>query len=99
MSSDNNYAQYLSVVISSLKKNNISNSKYDICILDDGISSSNKKNILTECDSGFSIRFINMSGFLYNIDKDIFYLKMFIKNAIQKHKSLSSQLGTIDFLL
>lgn len=74
LSSDDNYAQYLGVTIASIKANKKATDTFDICVLDGGISFDNKKKTQQLADNGFSIRFIDISGFLADIDTKIFSL-------------------------
>ncbi len=72
--SDNNYAFCLHVLIASIKVNANEAHRYDICILDQGISASNQSKIASLATQHFSIRFIDISGFLDGIDQSIFHL-------------------------
>lgn len=81
LSSDDNYADYLGVVLTSIKATKNENEKYDICILDGGISSENKKNILLLKDVDFSIRFVDVSGYLNQTDSSCFYLNAHFTQA------------------
>ena len=81
LSSDDNYANYLGVVLTSIKDTKNKNEKYDICVLDGGISSENKKNILLLKDADFSIRFIDVSGYLNQVDNSLFYLNAHFTQA------------------
>ena len=72
-SSDNAYAPYMCVSIASIKVNRKPAEKYDICVIDSGISNSYKQRILALADEKFSIRFVDISGWLSDINPDIFY--------------------------
>ena len=74
MSADNNYVFYLATSIYSLIKNSSKQYNYDIMILEEGITESNKRIIKTLQKSNVKIRFINMNRFLTNVDKNLFYL-------------------------
>ena len=74
LSSDDNYAKYLGVTIASIKANKKTKDYYDICVLDGGISESNKRKISKMSDKTFSIRFVNINGFLDDFDTNIFSL-------------------------
>ncbi len=74
LSSDDNYAQYLAVLITSIKNNALDSLNYDVCVIDEQISPLTKQRILKLQSSNFSIRFINISAFLKDIDKDVFHL-------------------------
>jgi lipopolysaccharide biosynthesis glycosyltransferase len=97
-SADDNYAPYLAVAISSIKQNRTKNQLYDICVLDGGISAHNKKLINTLKDERFSIRYIDISGFLQNIDTKIFrlnahftiatYYRFFITQIFQNYSRI-----------
>ena len=74
LSSDDNYAKYLGVTIASIKANRKTKDNYDICVLDGGISQVNKKKILKLSEKNFSIRFININGFIDEVGENIFSL-------------------------
>ena len=98
LSSDNNYAKQLGVTIASIKANRRASDNYDICVLDGGISELNKKRIGQLADKKFSVRFINISGFMDAIDTKIFslnahftiatYFRFFIPQIFAKYKKI-----------
>ena len=71
---DDKYAPYLTVALQSIKRNNLSGTNYDICILDGGISSVNKRKIEFLKESNFSVRFVDMKPFLSDYDETLFSL-------------------------
>lgn len=81
LSADDNYAKYLGVTIVSIKANRKPQDNYDICVLDGGISAFNKRRIGQLAEDGFSIRFVDISGFLDNIDMEIFSLNAYFTLA------------------
>ena len=98
LSADDNYAKYLGVTIASIKEKRNSEDNYDICVLDGGISKLNKTKILKLAEKNFSIRFINISGFIDNLDKKIFslnahfsiatYFRFFIPQIFVEYKKI-----------
>lgn len=65
LSSDENYAPYLSVTIRSIFNHRNKNVNYDIIVLHTSISDVKKNKIISSCsDKNFSIRFINIEKFL-----------------------------------
>ncbi len=97
MASDNNYALYLGVALSSIKKNNFSDKSYDILILDGGISSQYKDAISSLSDEKFSIRFFDVKTYfseamLRNLGKNIYsyfssaiYYRLFIPEVFKNY--------------
>lgn len=73
-SSDDIYAPYLAVAVSSLKKHKNEKDKYDVCILDYDISARNKEQISLLKDKDFSIRFIPIKSFFARYDQSFFFL-------------------------
>lgn len=98
LSADDNYAEYLGVTIQSIKMNKSSADKYDICILDSGISFKNKNKIIKMVAEDFSVRFIDISGYLASVDKSIFslnqhftiaaYYRLFIPQVFANYKKV-----------
>ena len=74
MLSDDNYAMYTGVALTSLKLNKNVNSKYIINILSDGISKDNQTRLLSLQSENFIIKILEVTGF-EDIKKD-----MVIKN-------------------
>ena len=70
--SDNNYAPYLCVAISSIKENRKQGENYDIFVLDGGINEVNKELIRHLADKDFSIRFINSLAYIQEYDSSLF---------------------------
>ena len=73
-SSDDSYAPYLAVAVSSIKKHKNKKDKYDVCILDYNISARNKEQISLLKDKDFSIRFIPIKSFFAQYDQSFFFL-------------------------
>ncbi len=74
LSSDNNYAPYLSVTIQSLISHASKEYNYDICVLENGLSPSKKEKLLTQETNNVSVRFINIKPFLADVKNDLFYV-------------------------
>lgn len=75
LSSDNNYVPYLSVTLASLIENSNKDFNYDLIILNEGITTSNK-NILknfVEKYPNFSLRFFSMSYYTRKYDIASFF--------------------------
>lgn len=74
LSADDNYAPYLLVTIASIKENRKLKDKYEIYILDGGISMDNKKHILSLADDNFFVRFVDINPYLDEYDVSSFSL-------------------------
>lgn len=75
-SSDNNYVPYLAVAIKSLICNSSIDTNYDIFVIDEHISESNKQSLLQLIPEGaanIKIRFIDVTPYLKGIKRSIFY--------------------------
>ncbi len=72
--SDDIYAKYLDVALISVKENRNPSDKYDICILDKGISATHRQRLLRLSEKSFSIRFINVAGVFAEYDEAMFYV-------------------------
>ncbi len=67
LSSDDNYVPYLYVCLHSIIANTSTNNCYDICILENGISTDNKAKIKKLEAKNISIRFISVAVFINKI--------------------------------
>lgn len=74
LSADDNYAPYLLVTIASIKENKSITDKYEVYVLDGGISNNNKKHIMSLADDNFFVRFIDINPYLDECDISAFYL-------------------------
>ena len=81
-SSDENYAVYLMVAIASIKANRAQGDKYDIVVLDGGIGGVYRNRITTLAADDFSIRFVDISGYLKEVDVNTFALNRYFTIAI-----------------
>lgn len=98
LSADGSYAPYLGVTIQSIKANKSELDRYNVYILDGGISNVHKNKILKMVDNYFSINFINIKEYLTNIDKKIFferihfsiatYFRFFIPQIFPDHNKI-----------
>lgn len=99
-SSDNNYAPYLGVAVTSLIQNASAKSNYDIFILDDKISPGNKA-LISSMAKGYkniSLRFVDIHYYLSSKSKKSFYvyghftmstyLRFFAPLIFSKHKKI-----------
>ncbi len=71
-STDNNYAPYLGIALFSLRENACADEAYDICILHTDLSLENQTKLQSLAHNNFSIRFVDISNFLTEINTDIF---------------------------
>ncbi len=92
------YIPYLSVAIMSLISNSSQKNKYDICVLHKNISKQNIKKIENFKQKNISIRFIDMSTYLADIDENILtthwhftketYYRFYIANIFQDYEKV-----------
>lgn len=74
LSADDHYAPYLLVAVASIKANRRGGDRYEIYILDGGVTDVHKNRLLSLCDESFYVRFIEISPYLEDVDPEIFQL-------------------------
>ena len=75
LSSDDIYAPYLGVTVKSVIENAAPDNKYEIFILDGGISVLNQKQIQSLSEPNVQIRFIRPETYMQGIDLSVFYVR------------------------
>lgn len=83
IASDNKYVKYVSVVLNSIIENSHLENNYDIYILNDNISEYSKKIIsgIIDNKNNFNVQFIDVSLYVSQQIKDIFYVHNYISIA------------------
>ena len=74
LSADDHYAPYLLVTVTSIKAKRREGDKYEIYILDGGVTDVHKNRLLLLCDESFHVQFIDISSYLEDVDPEIFQL-------------------------
>ncbi|MBK1992458.1 glycosyltransferase family 8 protein, partial [Campylobacter sp. 2018MI35] len=99
-SCDDNYLSYLAVILNSIKINSDKEFNYDICILYDTLNQDGIKKIINFIqDINISIRFINISPYIYQAKKQVHfhtaahfkestYYRFFIPSIFKNYKKI-----------
>ncbi|RTJ02368.1 hypothetical protein C3H99_09460, partial [Campylobacter jejuni] len=99
-SCDDNYLPYLTVILHSIKMHSSKDCNYDICILYDLLNKENMNKIKNFIqDINISIRFINISSYVYNAKKQVYfhiaahfkeanYYRFFIPSIFKNYKKI-----------
>ena len=95
ISTDNNYAPYVSVLIASIKAHASKEHNYDIIILDSGLTDTIKEKLSREKQANLSIRFYNMKPYIEKF-KSSFYLCHHYTIAVYYRFFISEILSGID---